>query len=302
MVARIAALQPDIVLVQRNVSRLAQDFLRQFKIVLIQNVKQTVMERLSRCTNADLVTAVDAHIGRPRLGCCKKFYLKKYEIENQTPKTLMFFEGLPMPHLGGTVLLRGASRSVLSRLEKVASFILFTAYNWRLEKSFLMDEFAQPPDTKCEFLDDSKENSPKLCTARLISSEFTKSETTFKTEKTEHTNEGKKIVAEAINDFTDPLHNPESQVPSTEAFSVAELPFSNSFRKALDDTILCISPYVLFPIPYLETEMGKKCPLRQFFPAEIYYSEQFNNIKKNKWREENEESTKNTDDVKIKVK
>ncbi|CAH0546520.1 unnamed protein product [Brassicogethes aeneus] len=297
VVARIAALQPDIVLVQRNVSRLAQDLLRQCKIVLVHNVKQTVMERLSRCTDADLVTAVDAHIGRPRLGTCKKFYVKKFEVENGPPKTLMFFDGLPLPHLGGTVLLRGASRSVLSRLEKVASFMLFTAYNWRLEKSFLMDEFAQPPNTKCEFLDDSKENSPKLPDAKPIALDVKLSESTpVKGEKIEH--EGKKILSEEIKDFTDPLHstydNSESQ-KTTEQFSVAELPFSNNFRKALDDTILCISPYTLFPIPYLETEVGKKCSLRRFFPTEIYFSEQFNdnNDRKSKWKEETEVVSKN---------
>lgn len=79
--ARIVALQPNIVLVQRNVSRLAQDMLRQHKITLVQNVKQSVLERLARCMEADIVSAVDAHIGVPKLGMCKKFYLKSFAIE-----------------------------------------------------------------------------------------------------------------------------------------------------------------------------------------------------------------------------
>lgn len=81
VVARIVALQPNLVLVHRNVSRLAQDFLRAHNITLIHNVKQTVLERLSRCTQADIVCNVDAHIGRPKLGTCKRFYLKKYPVE-----------------------------------------------------------------------------------------------------------------------------------------------------------------------------------------------------------------------------
>lgn len=80
--ARIAALQPDILMVQRNVSRLAQDLLRQQGVTLVHNVKQTILERLSRCTDADLVSSVDAHIGRPKLGTCQKFYLKKYDTES----------------------------------------------------------------------------------------------------------------------------------------------------------------------------------------------------------------------------
>lgn len=79
--ARIVALQPDVVLVHKNVSRLAQDMLREAKITLVHNVKQSVLERLSRCTQADLVTAVDAHIGRPKLGTCKRFYVKNFSVD-----------------------------------------------------------------------------------------------------------------------------------------------------------------------------------------------------------------------------
>ncbi|RZB49897.1 1-phosphatidylinositol 3-phosphate 5-kinase [Asbolus verrucosus] len=308
--ARIVALQPNIVLVHRNVSRLAQDLLRQHGITLVHNVKQTILDQLARCTEADLVTAVDAHIGRPRLGTCKKFYLKSFDIDKGGAKTLMFFEGLPMTHLGGTVLLRGAPKNELARLEKVASFFLFATYNWRLEKSFLMDEFAQPPNSTCEFLDDSKENSPTLPTVETALNENNKSnnrvysydnimkyneddvfvkDTNLKNteskiiESNSHSsgnNEGKKMNTETVDDFTDPLqsYNVDEEIPEVrEKLSVAELPFSNSFRKSLDDTILCISPYLMFYVPYLETEVGRKCKLRKFFPSEVYFSEQFNN-------------------------
>jgi 1-phosphatidylinositol-3-phosphate 5-kinase len=57
----------------------------------------------------------------------------------------MFFEGCSAQHLGCTVLLRGATRFELSKLKRVVSRAVFTRYNWRLEKSFLMDEFALPP-------------------------------------------------------------------------------------------------------------------------------------------------------------
>jgi 1-phosphatidylinositol-3-phosphate 5-kinase len=57
----------------------------------------------------------------------------------------MFFEGCAAQHLGCTVLLRGATKVELSKLKRVVSRAVFTRYNWRLEKSFLMDEFALPP-------------------------------------------------------------------------------------------------------------------------------------------------------------
>lgn len=235
----------------------------------------------------------------------------------------MFFEGLPLPHLGGTVLLRGASKLDLIKIKQTASYFLFTCYNWRLEKSYLMDEFAQPPHQKDEFFDDSKESTPELPISKLqIPEEPIKlqnenkiklelfsdgeNDTEFfsmskksnsessnndhaKAEKIENnhkvTSESRKITLESASDFSDPLlsGNVEDDVfksNNSEKFSVAELPFSNDFRKALDDTILCISPYLNFTLPYLETEMGKKCKLRSFFPSEIFFSNQIGNKKK----------------------
>lgn len=214
----------------------------------------------------------------------------------------MFFDGLPLPHLGGTVLLRGGSKAELIQMKKVASFMLFTAYNWRLEKSFLMDEFAMPPNTKCEFLEDSKENSPDFPSPKTVANTNFNSVTTttesekptvakkINSEKNETLNEGKKITVETIKDFTDPLHSytldgETTKMDTGEVFTVAELPLSNIFRKWLDDAILCISPFIVFSVPYLETEFGKKCKLRKFFPRDIYFSEQFSCNKKNKWKE-----------------
>ncbi|KAL3284887.1 hypothetical protein HHI36_019023 [Cryptolaemus montrouzieri] len=299
--ARIVALRPDIVMVQRNVSRLAQDFLREKGITLVHNVKQNILERLASCLQADLVGSLDAHIGRPKLGICKRFYLKNFDIGKGCHKTLMFFEGLPLPHLGSSVLLRGATKSELSKVKRIMSFMLFSTYNWRLEKSFLMDEFAQPPDHKCEFFDESKENSPTLDDAQnndklqKINEEVAKKDIKEKLlidEKVQYgsqtSNEERNLTVESVNDFSDPLHSTyKIEVSSTDqqALSVSELPFSNKFRKALDDTILCISPYIIFPIPYLETEVGKKCLIRKFFPPEIYHSQQFDNNMKPKSKE-----------------
>jgi 1-phosphatidylinositol-3-phosphate 5-kinase len=79
VVARIANLQPDLVLVHRSVSRLAQELLLALRVTLVLNVKASVLERVARCTGADIVTSVDAHIGRPQLGTCKTFYLKTFQ-------------------------------------------------------------------------------------------------------------------------------------------------------------------------------------------------------------------------------
>ena len=44
------------------------------------------------------------------------------------------------------------------------------------------------------------------------------------------------------------------------------------FKKHLDDSMLSVSPLLRYDIPYLETESGCQCALRQFI-TETYYSD-----------------------------
>lgn len=225
----------------------------------------------------------------------------------------MFFEGLPNPHLGATVLLRGGTKSELNCIKKISSLMLFTLYNWRLEHSFLMDEFACPPSSKYEFLDDSKDNSPESSVSKSITNSnnintpkletiVKKNDSITKQVKNDQMLESKKITVESIEDFTDPLHSNVSHTynDANEKLTVTELPFANTFRNFLDDTILCASPYVVFATPYLESESGKKSNLRKFFPKEIYLSEQFNQSKKIR-KKEGEEKNGVIEDSKEKV-
>lgn len=457
-VARITALGPDVVLVHRSVSRLAQDKLRECNVTLVLNVKLSILERVARCTGANIVNSVDAHItGRYRLGTCKKFYLRNFPNEKSGVKTLMYFEGCANPHLGSTILLRGGSQSELKKVKKVTSMMIFSTYSWRMEKSFLMDEFARPPSPKTNsFLDENsprdsvdKENEtdtvlsvekigdnveismistkknnaqlsstaenlsgatvlkagsisskednvfsdvfgkndkikfqdadgplfspdtfkqvstmlnensdpydtlklfklkPKLITAndendetqdahqndfagRSVSdatwpetktdknvvmestkndiklegvSEINLMKEKYETDRTmdagnskidDETSERVKFrdnatcderrtQSKSISDRSDPLHqylNEDIDIfdeanSNVQQLSVADLPLSNKFKKALDDTILSVSPYLTFYIPYLETEPGRNCVLRKFFPKEIYHSLQF---------------------------
>lgn len=446
--ARITALGPDVVLVHRSVARLAQDRLRECGVTLVLNVKLSVLKRVARCTGASIVNTIDAHISaRYMLGTCKKFYLRNFPDErskyNQSMiiflililftsisfsggvKTLMYFEGCANPHLGATIVLRGGSQTELKKVKNVTSMMIFAAYSWRLEKSFLMDEFAKPPSPKDNsFLDEtSQKNSsngeetekPESCvineqahaidvlkkpskinqnhesssnseqkiqtvqtnnsnilvknenvydenilsanSLREVSSMLSEDSDPYDTLKlfkaklkpslhdskdiaskscendphnidklkdlvantldsdvTEVCNnsvelanketcieqkideldkvklrdkissEEKRIYGESISDRSDPLHqylNEDDEdvfnrtSPSGQRLSVADFPLFNKFKKALEDTVLSVSPYLKFLIPYLETEVGRNCVLRSFFPREIYYSAQF---------------------------
>ncbi|KAM8789826.1 1-phosphatidylinositol 3-phosphate 5-kinase isoform 4-T4 [Rhynchonycteris naso] len=143
-VQRIVDVRPTLVLVEKTVSRIAQDMLLEHGITLVINVKSQVLERISRMTQGDLVMSMDQLLTKPHLGTCHKFYMQMFQLPNDQTKTLMFFEGC-LQHLGCTIKLRGGSDYELARVKEILIFMICVAYHSQLEISFLMDEFAMPP-------------------------------------------------------------------------------------------------------------------------------------------------------------
>uniref|UniRef100_A0A452R0A7 1-phosphatidylinositol 3-phosphate 5-kinase n=1 Tax=Ursus americanus TaxID=9643 RepID=A0A452R0A7_URSAM len=143
-VQRIVDVRPTLVLVEKTVSRIAQDMLLEHGITLVINVKSQVLERISRMTQGDLVMSMDQLLTKPHLGTCHKFYMQMFQLPSEQTKTLMFFEGCPQ-HLGCTIKLRGGSDFELARVKEILIFMICVAYHSQLEISFLMDEFAMPP-------------------------------------------------------------------------------------------------------------------------------------------------------------
>ncbi|KAG0587219.1 hypothetical protein KC19_2G149200 [Ceratodon purpureus] len=151
-VARIEAHHPNVLLVEKTVSRYAQDKLLEKEISVVLNVKRPLLERIARCTGAQIVASPE-YLMAPTAGQCELFHIEKFVEEHDFkgqggrpgPKYLMFFEGCPRP-LGCTVLLRGASTEVLKSVKKVVQFAVFAAYHLALETSFLADEGATLPE------------------------------------------------------------------------------------------------------------------------------------------------------------
>ncbi|XP_035994682.1 1-phosphatidylinositol 3-phosphate 5-kinase isoform X4 [Fundulus heteroclitus] len=143
-VQRIVDVRPNLVLVEKTVSRIAQDMLLEHGITLVVNVKAQVLDRVSRMTQGDLVMSMDQLLTKPRLGTCHKFYMQLFSLPNNESKTLMFFDGCH-PHLGCSIKLRGASEYELARVKDIIMLMVCVAYHSQLEISFLMDEFAMPP-------------------------------------------------------------------------------------------------------------------------------------------------------------
>ncbi|KAG4067595.1 hypothetical protein HA402_005367 [Bradysia odoriphaga] len=288
--ARILSLKPNVVLVHKAVAGIAQDMLRKEGITLVLDVKISVLERVARCLKCDIVDSIDSNVGRPKLGTCDRFFIQNFNDDRGVPKTLMFFE-IGSSQRASCVLLRGGTNSELVKVKKVALFLLFTRFNWRLELSFLLDEFARPPSPKLSIFD-SKEHSP---------SKFSESSSdesrpfgpnndletaandlpvqTNKSSKLAQKAEEKIITKENVQDFSDPLRatdlSPSVFDHETSVEFAVQLPYDNKFKTALTSTILSVSPFVSFPLPFLETEPGRKCTLRSYFPHELFYSKQW---------------------------
>jgi len=108
-VTKIAAHHPNVLLVEKSVSRYAQEYLLAKDISLVLNIKRPLLERIARCTGAEIVPSID-HLSSQNLGYCEAFHVDKFFEEHgsagqggkKLTKTLMFFEDCPKP-LGCTV-------------------------------------------------------------------------------------------------------------------------------------------------------------------------------------------------------
>ncbi|KAF8393694.1 hypothetical protein HHK36_021941 [Tetracentron sinense] len=151
-VAKIDAHHPNVLLVEKSVSRFAQEYLLEKDISLVLNIKRLLLERIARCTGAQVVPSID-HLSSQKLGYCDSFHVEKFLEEHGSAgqggkklvKTLMFFEGCPKP-LGCTILLKGAHGDELKKVKHVVQYGVFAAYHLALETSFLADEGASLPE------------------------------------------------------------------------------------------------------------------------------------------------------------
>ncbi|ONM04689.1 putative 1-phosphatidylinositol-3-phosphate 5-kinase FAB1C [Zea mays] len=149
IVGKIESRRPNVVLVEKTVSSSAQELFSK-DISLVLNVKRTLLDRVSRCTGAQIASSADS-IASVRLGQCEAFKVQKVtefpsakQTNRRSSKTLMFFEGCPW-RLGCTVLLRGSCREELKRIKRAVQLAVFAAYHLSLETSFFADEGATLP-------------------------------------------------------------------------------------------------------------------------------------------------------------
>ncbi|KAJ3161653.1 1-phosphatidylinositol-3-phosphate 5-kinase [Geranomyces michiganensis] len=149
LVSRVVALQPDIVLVEKTVSRLALEYFLESNVAVAYNVKPSVIEAIARCTRADIIASVDKLALEPKLGNCETFSIKTF-MNDQIPgyrRTYLFFSGCPK-ELGCTIVLRGGTRAQLAKIKQIADLMAFVVYNLKLETFLFRDQFAMEPSTE----------------------------------------------------------------------------------------------------------------------------------------------------------
>lgn len=144
LVNRIAVLEPQLLLVERNVAGLALEFLQQADIATAYNVKASVLEAVSRCCQTRIISSIDKLAIKPaQTGTCENFYLKTY-IHGSRKKTYTFLDGCAK-ELGCTIVLRGDDDAILGKMKRITDFMIYVVYNLKLETCLMRDEFASIP-------------------------------------------------------------------------------------------------------------------------------------------------------------
>ncbi|KAL9308256.1 putative 1-phosphatidylinositol-3-phosphate 5-kinase FAB1D [Arabidopsis thaliana] len=140
----IEASKPDVMLVEKSVSRDIQKTILDKGVTLVFDMKLHRLQRISRCIGSPILS-VDS-LSSQKLKHCDSFRIEKIveehnaagESDKKPTKTLMFLEGCPT-RLGCTILLKGCHSERLKKVKEVVQYSFILAYHLMLEASFLAD-------------------------------------------------------------------------------------------------------------------------------------------------------------------
>ncbi|KNE94253.1 hypothetical protein PSTG_12385 [Puccinia striiformis f. sp. tritici PST-78] len=143
LVSRLTSLEPDLVLVDGNVSGIAIDYFVEAGVTVLRHVKSTVLQAVARSTKTPLISSLDKLLNL-EVGQCELFRVQTVHhrlIPNHHRKTFIRLEGCE-PYLGGTLVLRGGDLALLTKVKSLMCSMVGIIYSLRLENSFLNDEGA----------------------------------------------------------------------------------------------------------------------------------------------------------------
>jgi hypothetical protein len=70
----------EILIVEKNVARIAQVIFLQSNVSLVLNVKSNIMDKLCRFLQADPMFSIDDALRKPELGVCSHFHIEKVKL------------------------------------------------------------------------------------------------------------------------------------------------------------------------------------------------------------------------------
>ena len=256
LVSKITWWRPDVVVVERAVSRIAQELLLDAGITLLLNLTQKEVDYIARCTEAEALRSIEGinfyQKGAHKLGSCERFIVRNVRDSGGKKHSFASFEGCT-PEVGCTIMLRGsAAVKELEAIRHVVFFAAHAAYSLRLERCLLESQHIHPlaAYTAGSALAARQAHAPTFTSTFDPMSPASSSDQ-------KNSSDSKVQVGSAAG-------KPEKIVAVT---ALAE-----AFYAKLATVTLSTSPYVKFPIPYLYGQAGQKCPSRTYLPLAPYQS------------------------------
>ncbi|CAD5215028.1 unnamed protein product [Bursaphelenchus okinawaensis] len=135
-VERISSRKVNLVFVEHSISTLAVDMFLEAQIGVCTGLKSLVLERLSRCTGADIIKSLDAQFLQPRIGFCPRFYERSIRLANGSEKQLIVLDECD-GSLGVSVVIRAESNRELKGVKRILKLLLQVYYSNKCELAFL---------------------------------------------------------------------------------------------------------------------------------------------------------------------
>ncbi|KAF3909300.1 hypothetical protein ABW20_dc0108148 [Dactylellina cionopaga] len=286
MINRIISLHPTIVLVERDVSGLALDYLKEHNIAVAMRIKPSVIEAVARCAQADIIMSAEETAFRShRVGKCLSFDVKTYSHKDITTasnrRTYMYFSGCKS-ELGCTIVLRGANARTLAKIKRITEFMVYAVYNMKLETCLMEEQGAVIPDSVVEgSLERSATLKPDKQAERsntdvatcadadsearpndnIVALELSEEPTAICDEKLD-TKESEEPKTEetplneesAENEKPKPVSTPSKLIPESTEDYPDDLPAPNYYSEYVrehENKILSVSPFIKFAQPHL---------------------------------------------------
>ncbi|XP_073135555.1 putative 1-phosphatidylinositol-3-phosphate 5-kinase FAB1D [Henckelia pumila] len=250
IVEMIDMYHPNVILVEKSVSRDIQESILAKGITLVFDMKLHRLERVARCIGSPILSS-EVTVGQ-KLRQCDSFHIEKFveelvvstEAGKKPSKTLMFLDGCPT-RLGCTILLMGANSDELKRIKCVVRCAVVMAYHLILETSFLIDQRAMfSTISPCEVVDLALTNNKLISVGYDKTSISSQNETDAKFDTSSALDIPISDGVQGTGSHNSIPLSEENSSSSFEPYSTATFPgltLSTSIQKVMDDSFPCFS-------------------------------------------------------------